>query len=436
MSMGGIFDQLAGGFARYSTDGIWKVPHFEKMLYDNAQLVSLYSRAFQETHDVNYKYVVEKTLDFIMLELKGPDNEFYSALDADSEGEEGKFYVWKTEELKQLLDSKFELFSKYYNVNETGYWEHENYILIRTQLDSEFCNLHQIKIEDLIDLKVQWTQLLLPYRKQRIAPGLDDKSLTSWHALMIKAFIDAYFALDNYQYLAQAILSAQFIIDKQLYNEKYLYHSYKAGHSSINGFLEDYALTADSFIALYKATGNEYWLNYAKGFCELAIEIFYDSQDGLFYFNSKNDSPLIARQKEVQDNVIPSSNSVMANVLYQIGIYFEIDEYVLISKKMASHFYKEVEQHGSAYANWASLLQCFEMPIVQIAIPSTDYFKDVLSIQPSLQINFYPYKLHQKSDLPFIADKINSACYYLCTNNVCGLPINNQNELITALAAL
>jgi hypothetical protein len=436
MSMGGIFDQLAGGFARYSTDGIWKVPHFEKMLYDNAQLVSLYAKAYQTNQDPNYKFVVEKTLEFVLNELKGPNDEFFSALDADSEGEEGKFYVWKKEELIQILGSKFEHFSNYYNINETGYWEHGNYILMRTQLDHEFCNQHQIKIEDLIELKANWAHLLLPYRKKRIAPGLDDKSLTSWHALMVKAFVDAYIALDNPQYLMQASLSAQFILDKQVYNEKYLYHSYKSGHSSINGFLEDYALTAACFIQLYKATGNETWLNYAKVFCQNAMENFFDEQDGLFYFNSKNDSPLIARQKEVQDNVIPSSNSVIANVLYQIGIYFELDEYVQISKKMASHFLKEVEQYGSAYGNWASLLLRFEMPVIQVAIPSKDYQNDVLKIQTSIHTNYYPYCVQQNSNLPFVADKLNSASYYLCTNNVCGLPLNNRNELITALTAL
>lgn len=435
MSYGGLFDQIGGGFARYSTDGIWKVPHFEKMLYDNAQLVSLYSKAYQISGNKNYKTVIEKTLGFVSNELKGEQGAFYSALDADSEGEEGKFYVWQLDELQNLLSHDFDIFSKYYNINETGYWEHGNYILMRTQSDEIFCKENELNEIDLQLLLKKWQQILLPYRSKRIAPGLDDKTLSSWNAMMIKGYIDAFLALEEETYLNQAIESAQFILSHQIYEGKYLYHSNKNKQSSINGFLEDYALVAESFIALYAATGNEKWLYTAKILTECAIDIFYDETDGLFYFNSKKDAPLIARQKEVQDNVIPASNSIMAHVLFQIGIYFEQEDYMLMSKKMCAHFYDEIEKYASAYANWALLLLRFKTPVFQFSIPENEFQKTVVKINHSNKINLFPHSAHSKATLPFVKDKKNKESFYLCADKVCGLPLNNQNELITALAA-
>jgi uncharacterized protein YyaL (SSP411 family) len=436
MSMGGLFDQLAGGFARYSTDGIWKVPHFEKMLYDNAQLVSLYSSAFLIHNNIHFKEVLDKTLSFVLSNFTGPNAEFYSALDADSEGVEGKYYVWQKDELMALLGAEFTLFSKYYNVSEIGYWEHNNYILMRTQSDRDFCGENELSETEFKNKKALWENLLLPIRNKRIAPGLDDKTLTSWNALMLKAFVDAYMATANQSYLHYAISNAKFIKEKQLFEKKYLFHSYKKGMSTINGFLEDYAFAAESFIALYKATGYDDWLVDAQQLATTAIENFYDEIDGLFYFNSKLDAPLITRHKEVQDNVIPASNSVMAHVLFELGIYFENENYIKISKKMCSHFYSEVEQFGSAYANWALLLLKFKMPVLQIAIPSSDFEQTALKIQQIKPINVFPYNIKEGSILPFIIDKQGKDSYYLCSNNVCGLPLSNQSELISALAQL
>lgn len=432
MSMGGLFDQIGGGFARYSTDGIWKVPHFEKMLYDNAQLVSLYSKAYQKNNNNNYKSVIEKTLNFIEQELSGSNGEYYSALDADSEGEEGKYYVWKKEELQQLLGSDYEIFSSYYNVNEIGYWEHGNYILMRIKNNAEFCEEHKIKEAALDLLLSNWKNILLKHRNQRIKPSLDDKTLTSWNALMGKGYVDAYIALENDFYLNQAIKSGNFILKHLLSKDNLLYHSYKNEKATINGFLEDYAFVADCFIALYKVTGDESWLIKSKDLAICAIQNFYDETDGLFYFNSIKDAPLIARQKEVQDNVIPASNSVMANALYEIGIYFEIEQYVKMAQKMCAYFYNEIEQYGSAYANWALLLLKFEMPVQQVAIPSNEFCHTTIKLLKSNKMNVFTYSTQNSSVLPFVADKKNDKHFYLCSDNVCGLPLNNLNELITA----
>ena len=436
MSMGGIFDQLGGGFARYSTDGIWKVPHFEKMLYDNAQLVSLYSMAHQLTSEVNYKMIIEKTLAFVSELLCGDDGQFYSALDADSEGEEGKYYVWKNEELQNLLGVHFELFCKYYNVNELGYWEHENYILLRVQKDEDFCLANNINVDDLILNKSKWEDILLRVRRNRTAPGLDDKTLTSWNALMLKAYVDAYLALNKKDYLELAEKNANFILQHQIYDEKQLYHSYKNGKSTINGFLEDYAFTAQAFIALYAAIGDEKWLTKAKVLVDNAIENFYDANDGLFYFNSMIDTPLITRQKEVQDNVIPSSNAIMANVLFDLGIYFEQDKYIEMSKKMCAHFYHEITNYGSAYACWALLLLRLNKPVLQIAIPQKEYRETLIAIHQKYRINLFTYALHLAAALPFVEDKKDREYFYVCADKVCSLPLNNQKELITAFENL
>lgn len=433
MSYGGIFDQIGGGFARYSTDGIWKVPHFEKMLYDNAQLISLYSKAFQFTFDDNFKLVVEKTMEFINTTFIGPNNEFYSALDADSEGEEGKYYVWKKDELQELLGTNFELFSLYYNVNDKGYWEHHNYILLRTQNDEDFCTENSIDLLQFQEIKKNWQQTLLNVRSKRIAPALDDKSITSWNALMIKACIDAYHSFENENYLNTALKCANFITKFQYKEDGKLYHSYKNGQSSISGFLEDYAFVADCFISIYKAVGDEAWLLKANEITKFAMAHFYDEIDGLFFFKNKNDTALIATQKEVQDNVIPSSNAVIAHVLFELGIYFEEESYLHISKKMASHFYDEIANYGSAHACWALLLLRFEQPIIQVAIPEINFKKTVLAMKQPKHLNLFPYAFNINSKLSFVLDKKQENNYYLCVNKVCGLPHNNQAALINAL---
>ena len=208
IAFGGIYDQIGGGFARYSTDKLWKVPHFEKMLYDNAQLVSLYSEAYLAYGNPMYQQVVEQSLEFIERELSDKTGAFYSALDADSEGEEGKFYVWKKAELQEIIKDDFALFKKYYNVNTKGYWEHDNYILLKDQGDIEFCNKNELELKSFQKKVKSWNKKLLLKREERTRPGLDDKALTSWNALMCKGYTDAYLSFGNEEYLKKAIKNA------------------------------------------------------------------------------------------------------------------------------------------------------------------------------------------------------------------------------------
>ncbi|MCP4551453.1 MAG: thioredoxin domain-containing protein, partial [Bacteroidetes bacterium] len=264
MADGGIYDQIGGGFARYSTDAIWKVPHFEKMLYDNAQLVSLYSTAFQLNKNPNYKLIVKETLAFIQRELTSEEGGFYSSLDADSEGVEGKFYVWTMSEIRNVLGDQADLIIDYYNITEKGNWENGANILLKSSKDSRISSKHKISKSEL-ELRVADAKgKLLAARAKRIRPGLDDKILTSWNALMLKAYVDAYRVFGVEDYLDAALKNAEFIMSKVKSTNHRLHRNYKNGESSINAFLDDYTFTISAFISLYQATFDEKWLTVAQ----------------------------------------------------------------------------------------------------------------------------------------------------------------------------
>jgi uncharacterized protein YyaL (SSP411 family) len=430
MAFGGIYDQVGGGFARYSTDELWKIPHFEKMLYDNAQLVSLYSEAYSCFGEDMYKEVVEQTLAFIERELSHKNGAFYSALDADSEGVEGKFYVWKKEELKSLLDDDYSLFAKYYNINSKGFWEYGNYILLKDQTDEAFCEKEKI---DLGTLKVKvkfWQRQLLSEREERIRPALDDKSLTSWNALMCKAYTDAYLALGRKGYLNKALKNAAFIIDKQWRSDNSLWHSYKDGKSSINAFLEDYAFTIEAFIRLYQATFDEQWLSQAQVLTDYCKTHFYDSQSGMFYFTSDEDAPLVARKMEINDNVIPASSSVMANNLFVLGQLLNDSDYLNMAKVQLNNIKNDMPSYGSGYSNWANLMLKQVAPFYEIAIVGTDALEKSMDLQENYQPNSLILGSDKESDLPLLKNKMiaGQTTIYICQNKSCQLPTTDIKQ--------
>ena len=366
MAYGGLFDTIDGGFSRYSVDMKWHVPHFEKMLYDNAQLVSLYSNAYKRTQNPLYKEVIEKTLTFVTKEWLTDDGAFFSALDADSLNdaqhlEEGAFYVWTKAELMALLKEDFELFSSVFNINEFGFWEGENYVLIQNQPLEIIAERANISLSELQSKKKFWEEKLYNIRENRSKPRLDNKCLTSWNALMLKGFIDAYNALGDEKYLSIALQNANFIIQNQWSPEGNLWHSYKKDanqKSTINGFLEDYALVIAAFISVYEATFDEKWLHDSKRLADYCLDHFYDSNRSFFSFTSNLDADLIARHFETEDNVIPASNSVMARNLYKLSIYFEQPHYEAISRKMMLQIVHAVD-YPSAYSNWLQALLDF-----------------------------------------------------------------------------
>ena len=435
MAYGGIYDHLGGGFARYSTDGLWKAPHFEKMLYDNAQLLELYAEAYLATQNPLYRRVVFETAAFVAKELTSPEGAFYSALDADSEGEEGKFYVWTKEELQALLGSRFPLFGEAYNVNSAGYWEEGNYILLRRKSDSVLAQAAGLSLETWSAQIDECKQLLLSERSKRIRPGLDDKTLVSWNALMIKAYVSAFLACDEISFLKAAERNAELLMNAGRQADGGLYHSYKAGRFTINGFLEDYAFTCEAMIALYQATFEEKWILIARDLAAYAIQHFRDPISGLFYFTSDNDAPLVTRKMEIMDNVCPSSNSSMAKALFAIGVIFGEDSYSDMSLQMLNQVKDEMTGYGSGYSNWAMLGLNFALPFHEIAICGPD--SELL--RKELSQHYLPNKLVAggvvQSALPILDNRFDTGqtLLYVCKNRVCDLPVTTVGETLAQI---
>lgn len=356
MARGGIYDQIGGGFARYSVDNKWKVPHFEKMLYDNGQLIRIYSRGFQQFRNEEFKTVVYETVDFLERELMDETGAFYSSLDADSEGEEGKFYVWNKVELKAILKDDFDLFSNYFNVNTKGFWENENYILLRDESDINFAqnyNLSKIELRG----KIKYCKnILLKERSKRVRPGLDDKTLTSWNALVIQGLVDAFIAFQDDRFLKLALKNAGFLRENVIQQNGKIFHNWKKGKASVNGFLEDYSLVIQSFLSLFEVTGDEEWLTVSERLTDYSFNHFYDEKSGLFYFSEKDNNSVVTNHFQNEDNVIPAANSVMANNLHLLYLLLGRPEYRTIAEKMLQHVEPQFSRYPMAYANWGNLI--------------------------------------------------------------------------------
>jgi uncharacterized protein YyaL (SSP411 family) len=435
MAEGGIYDQLDGGFSRYSTDSFWKVPHFEKMLYDNAQLVGLYAKAFQHTANPMYKRIVNHTHQFIQQELTNAEGLFYSALDADSEGVEGKFYVWEKQELAKLLGADEPLFSLYYSIDSYGNWEHGINILYKTRTDNELEQLTGKSIAEILTTIEKCNTILLQERDKRVAPGLDDKCITSWNALMIKGYAEAFESFGNKQYFNAAKQAADTLLEK-MWDGKKLYRIYKSGTVSIHGFAEDYATFAEALIALYEAGASENYLHHAHHILQSAIEQFYSIQHNLFYFKSVNDEQLIARKIDTHDDVIPSANSIFAKVLIKLGFYFDNNEYHDMATKMILTVQPKMARLTSSYTNWMQALAWLQYGFKQIIICGEDALAGKLKLQQQYIPNsFVIALLKPTTTIPLLADKkvLASTTFYICTDKTCSLPQTNINTVIDML---
>lgn len=432
MAFGGIYDQLGGGFARYSTDEEWFAPHFEKMLYDNGQLLSLYSEAFVATKNPLYKDVVFETVDWLKREMTNPEGGFYSALDADTEGEEGKFYVWTRDEIKSILHEDSDLFCDYYNLTDTGNWEHGKNILFRNLTDEAFSNKHKID-KDILKSKVkEWKRVLSKEREKRVKPGLDNKILASWNGIMLKGLVDAYRTFNNSEFLTIAEKNAHFLLTKMKDGSK-LFHSYKDGKATIEGYLEDYAFVIEGLLGLYQATFNEQWLKEAESLTEYSIKYFYDKEEDLFFFTSEISEKLIARKKELFDNVIPSSNSVMAKNLFTLGILLGKSEYEEKALTMLGKIKKLITAEVGYLSNWAGLYYQQLKPMAEIAIVG----ENCLKIREELDKNFLPNKVMvgapNSSNLPLLEDRIainDKTTIYVCYDKTCRFPVFDTEEAL------
>jgi uncharacterized protein YyaL (SSP411 family) len=430
MAFGGIYDQIGGGFSRYSVDKFWKAPHFEKMLYDNGQLVSLYAQGYLKFKNPIYKEIVFESLDFVERELLDKTGAFYSALDADSEGEEGKFYVWSEDELQTIIKNSYNIFKDYYNINSSGLWEHGNYILLRNNSKLEIAKKHNISINVLEGEIFEWKKTLMKSRDKRIRPGLDDKSLTSWNALMLKGYVDAYMAFEDKNHLDIALKNANFIADIQLNNDGKLWHSYKNGKSTINGYLEDYSLTISAFIRLYEATFDEKWLHLSDKMMQYAITHFHDTESSMFFFTSDLDPKLVARKMEINDNVIPASNSVIANSLFDLGIILDNNNYQKMAITMLNNVKPKMSSYATGYANYATLFIKVVQPYFEVAIVGDDANKTALDFNKLYAPNKITLGSTKQSSLPLLQNKFinGETIIYVCEDKVCQLPTSNIIE--------
>jgi uncharacterized protein len=430
IAMGGIYDQIGGGFARYSVDGYWFAPHFEKMLYDNAQLMSLFAEAYAITKDEEFKTVLEETFEWLQTEMMHPDGGFYSALDADSEGEEGKFYVWKKPEIDSILKEDSALISSYYSVKPEGNWEHGNNILFRAIPESKFLENNQLAPGQWKNKLRAAKDKMLEVRDKRVMPGLDDKIITSWNAMMAAGLADTYKATGDDRFLKLALKNMAFL-ERHLCEGTTFYRSFKGKRSSVQAFLDDYAYVIQASIRLYQVTFDEYWINRAELLTQHTIDNFLDSDDGYFLYAGKYSEKLIAKKKEIFDNVIPASNSVMAQNLFQLGTLLDKDEWKTLSRNMIQSLSHLIVSEPNYMSNWAIAYTEMRKGLAEVAFIGPD----AAQLKDDFNRTFQPFALTMgtltQSHLALLEGKVtlnDQTTIYVCYNKTCQRPVHSVME--------
>jgi len=430
MAFGGIYDHLGGGFARYAVDPYWKVPHFEKMLYDNAQLVSLYAEAYQKNPLPRYKRVVYQTLEFINREMCAPGGGFYSALDADSEGKEGKYYVWQYEEIEQLLGEDAKLFADYYNAHPMGNWEQTN-VLFVLETEEDFAERWKLDVASFKAKMEACRARLFEARQQRTRPATDDKILTSWNALMLKGYVDAYRVFGEAAFLEKAVETARFLSDQMTEEGGRLYRNYKNGKRSIPAFLDDYAFFIQACIALYEVTFDEQWLEQAMKHTTYVWNHFSDEESGLFFYTSDEEEVLITRKIELQDDVIPASNSAMAHNLFLLGLLYHRQDFRDRSRQMLLNLKADILKGPDWYACWGQLMLKQVFPHYEVAITGPE----ALNLRMQFEQHYHPHRLfagaETGSNLPILQHRFGEqTTIYVCREYSCQLPVHTVEEAL------
>ena len=427
MAYGGMYDQAGGGFHRYSTDEHWLVPHFEKMLYDNALLSRAYLDAYRATGNALYKRIVEETLDFVIRELRDVNGGFYSTLDADSEGVEGKFYVWSNDEFRSVVGEDADLLAQYFDVTDRGNFEHQN-ILNVPRPPELFSKLEKISVQEL-EAKVRTAkQKLFAAREPRVRPGRDEKILTDWNGLMLRAFAEAALYLNRDDYRQIAVANAQFLLDT-LWDGQRLLHNFKDGRARFNGYLDDYANLADGLLALYGLTFESRWLEHATALVDKMIEQFWDATNGGFYFTAANHEELISRTKDFFDNATPSGNSVAADVLTRMAALLDRDDYRQIVNRILESTGRFLKQHPSALSRLLEAVDFQVGPSKEIAIVG-----DPAEFLPVLRTKYLPRAVIAGGDarIPLLKNRPpveGKPTAYVCENYVCKQPVTTSADL-------
>jgi len=430
---GGIYDQVGGGFARYSTDTEWLVPHFEKMLYDNALLLSVISEAYQITNDKRYKEVIEETIQFIQRELMHEEGGFYAALDADSEGEEGKFYVWNYEEVIDLLQNDASIFCDFFDIKPNDNWEEKN-ILWRKKKEKVFCEEKNISVEELQRIIQKGKKILLEKRNERIRPQTDDKILLGWNALMNTALSKAFAATGNEIYKKLAVDNMQFLLSKFFKNNTAEYfHSWKNDIAKQPAFLDDHAFLIQALIKLQEITGDTNYLEKARMVTEHVLENFNDPTTNFFFYTNTNQTDVVVRKKEIYDGAQPSGNAVMADNLFRLGLYFDKSDWKEKGFRMISSLGNAIVRYPTSFGSWACSLLEISIGANEIVIIS----EEPQHILTQVLKEYIPHKIIMaaadgSNSFPLLSGKEKSkeTALYLCRNYTCENPVSLISALI------
>ncbi len=448
MALGGIYDQLGGGFHRYATDQTWLVPHFEKMLYDNAQLVRTYAHAYQVTGNVFYKGVAEETLDYVLREMTGAEGGFYSAQDADSEGVEGKFFVWTVEEIEaELGERDAALFCDFYDVTAQGNWEGTS--ILHIVMDApEAAARHGLSLAEAAQILDGARAKLLDVREKRIKPGLDDKMLTAWNGLMLAAFAESASIFDRDDFRQAAIRNAEFVARTMTVRDSEgrirLLRTSRNGEAKLNGYLEDYAFYADGLLHLYEATFDRRWLDTARELIESMITYFGDAEGGGFYATSSDHETLIQRLKDWDDNATPSGNSVALDVLLRLTVLFGNDGYRQQAAQVLRKIAPLLEKHPYGFARLLGALDFYLAAPKEIAIVGALANPETQGLLRTVNAHYLPNRIVVQSDtpataetdLPLLADRTmidGKPTAYVCENFACKQPVTTSSELAAQL---
>ena len=445
MSRGGMYDVVGGGFARYSVDNLWRTPHFEKMLYDNAQLALAYLHGFVVTGDIRYRWVCEETLDFILREMTNPQGGFYSSLDADSEGEEGKFYVWTHDELADILGPDFEFFKTAYGITPQGNWEGKN-ILQRALDDASLAARFKLDPEALRTRLTEAHIRLLEARSTRVRPGTDDKVLVMWNALALMAFAEAGRYLERKDYLDAAVRNARFLLDN-LYVTDRLLRSWRDGQPKHNAYLEDYAGLVLALLALYQSDPDTEWYKMALLLADQMVAHFTDPNGG--FFDTRDDhEALLVRPKDIQDNATPSGNALACMALLQLATYGDRGTWRSTAEDMLASITNALLRYPTSFAQWLSAADFAVGPTREVAILGDQNDAGIQDLLRTLWKNYRPRQVTAISAYPpepgspaLLVDRPllnNQPTVYVCQGFVCLQPVNSPDEmeaqLVTSLA--
>jgi uncharacterized protein YyaL (SSP411 family) len=444
MAMGGIYDQIAGGFARYSTDAYWLVPHFEKMLYDNALLARLYIHGHQATGRGMYRRIAEETLDYILREMTGPEGGFFSATDADSEGEEGKFFVWTPDEIEAVLGKdEAGIFNGFFGVTSAGNFEGKN-ILNITQKASDYAQKNGIPRDRLIDVVQRGKTALLSEREKRVHPLLDDKVLASWNGMMLRSFSEAGAALQRQDYLDAAIKNAGFLLET-MRSDGRLLRTYRAGQAKLPGFLEDYSFVADGLLALYEATFDQRWLTESANLADLMIELFWDDAVGGFYDTSTEHDQLVVRPRDVLDNAQPCGGSVATDVLLKLAVITGNEDYRVKAETPLRTLRELMGRAPAGTGHWLAALDFYVSSPKEVVIIGPRDDPATTALLQTVNGKFHPNKVLVGADdadaaakhgLPLLEARgmIDAKpTAYVCQNYACQLPVTTPEELAEQL---